>query len=67
MIVQLLAKLCEEEKLTLAEGLRKLQDYLIGQWGLVAMSRKQPDEICVSTYGSPILVGFGSNGIYVAS
>lgn len=31
------------------------------------MSRKQPDEICVCTYGSPILVGFGTGGIYVAS
>jgi glucosamine--fructose-6-phosphate aminotransferase (isomerizing) len=59
VIVQLLARLCDEGGLTLAEGLKKLQNYLIGQWGLVAMSTKQPDEICVSTYGSPILVGFG--------
>jgi glucosamine--fructose-6-phosphate aminotransferase (isomerizing) len=67
VIVQLLAKFCDEGGLTLAEGLRKLQDYLIGQWGLVAISTKQPDEICVSTYGSPILVGFGSRDIYVTS
>jgi glucosamine--fructose-6-phosphate aminotransferase (isomerizing) len=47
--------------------LNKLQDYLVGQWGLVVINKKKPDEICVATNGSPILIGFAPNGIYVAS
>lgn len=49
------------------EGLRKIEDYLIGQWGLVVINKKKPSEICVATYGSPILIGFGVDSIYVAS
>ena len=40
--MQLLAKVCEEEKLSVSEGLRRLKDLLIGQWGLVVVSENSP-------------------------
>lgn len=49
------------------QGLRKIQDLMIGQWGLVVMNKDHPDEIYVSTYGSPILIGFSEEATFVAS
>lgn len=40
---------------------------MIGQWGLVVISKKNPEEICVATHGSPILIGFAPESVYVAS
>ena len=51
----------------MAEGMTRLKDLLIGQWGLVAISEDRPKELTIFTYGSPILVGFGDQEVYVAS
>ena len=37
------------------------------QWGIVIMDKDEPNKIWTSTNGSPILIGFNSEEIYVAS
>lgn len=40
---------------------------LHGQWGLVIIDKKNPDEMIVCRQGSPILVGYNNDSIFVAS
>ncbi len=38
-----------------------------GTWGLVIMFKNLPDQLFVARNGSPILVGFSEQGIFVSS
>ena len=40
---------------------------LLGQWGLVIIDKKNPDEMIVCRQGSPILVGYNDDSIFAAS
>jgi len=40
---------------------------LEGTWGLVVMDGKHPDKLIAAKNGSPILIGIGSNRMFVAS
>lgn len=44
-----------------------MNENLKGTWGLVAIDRQQPKKMLVARHGSPLLVGFDEESIYVAS
>jgi len=56
-------KSCE----TLIESVQKVVKSFKGSYGLGIMSSKFPDQIIATRKGSPLVIGIGTNGNYVAS
>ena len=52
---------------SLIESVQKVVKSLEGSYGLGIMSSKFPDQIIATRKGSPLVIGIGSNGNYVAS
>jgi glutamine---fructose-6-phosphate transaminase (isomerizing) len=52
---------------TLIESVQKVVKSFEGSYGLGIMSTKFPDQIIAARKGSPLVVGIGSNGNYIAS
>ena len=52
---------------SLIESVQKVVKSLEGSYGLGIMSSKFPDQIIATRKGSPLVLGIGSNGNYVAS
>ena len=44
-----------------------MNENLRGTWGLVALDRTRPDQMLVARHGSPLLIGFDEDSLYVAS
>lgn len=71
VIVQLLSKF-RKLGMSMVEAIRKGEEIMIKtstkpQWGIVVMDKEEPEKIWTSTHGSPILIGFNDQEIYVAS
>jgi len=47
--------------------MKAMNNNLIGTWGIVAMDCENPHQMLVARHGSPLLIGFDDNNIYVAS
>ena len=52
---------------SLIESVQKVVRSLEGSYGLGIMSSKFPDQIIATRKGSPLVIGIGSNGNYIAS
>jgi len=52
---------------TLIESVQKVVKSLEGSYGLGIMSSKFPDQIIATRKGSPLVLGIGANGNYIAS
>ncbi|MDC0980770.1 glutamine--fructose-6-phosphate transaminase (isomerizing) [Candidatus Pseudothioglobus singularis] len=52
---------------TLIEAVQKVVKLFEGSYGLGIMSSKFPDQIIATRKGSPLVLGVGSNGNYIAS
>jgi glutamine---fructose-6-phosphate transaminase (isomerizing) len=52
---------------TLIEAVQKVVKSFQGSYGLGIMSSKFPDQIIATRKGSPLVLGIGSNGNYIAS
>jgi glutamine---fructose-6-phosphate transaminase (isomerizing) len=52
---------------TLIESVQKVVKSFEGSYGLGIMSSKFPDQIIATRKGSPLVLGIGSNGNYIAS
>ncbi|MDB0021038.1 glutamine--fructose-6-phosphate transaminase (isomerizing) [Candidatus Pseudothioglobus singularis] len=52
---------------SLIESVQKVVKSLEGSYGLGVMSSKFPDQLIATRKGSPLVLGIGSNGNYVAS
>jgi glutamine---fructose-6-phosphate transaminase (isomerizing) len=52
---------------TLVESVQKVIKSLEGSYGLGIMSSKFPDQIIATRKGSPLVIGIGKNGNYIAS
>jgi len=51
----------------LQAAMKAMNNNLIGTWGIVAMDCENPHQMLVARHGSPLLIGFDDNNIYVAS
>jgi glutamine---fructose-6-phosphate transaminase (isomerizing) len=52
---------------TLVESVQKAVKLFQGSYGLGIMSSKYPDQIIATRKGSPLVIGIGKNGNYIAS
>lgn len=67
---EVLAHLIEEEQKqgdALADAVMRALHQVVGAFGLVVMSKNEPDKIIAARRSSPLLIGVGENGHFVAS
>lgn len=67
---EVIAHLIEEERKTtktLEAAFQKAIEKLQGTYGIVAVSSEEPDMLLAARLGSPLLIGVGREGHYVAS
>jgi glucosamine--fructose-6-phosphate aminotransferase (isomerizing) len=53
--------------LLLLESVQKAVKSFEGSYGIGVISSKYPDQIIAARKGSPLLIGIGENGNYIAS
>ena len=56
-----------DEKFDLEHAVRKTIDVIEGAYAIAAISTKEPDKIVATRKDSPLIVGLGDNGYYLAS
>ena len=56
-----------DEKFDLEHAVRKTIDVIQGAYAIAAISSKEPDKIVATRKDSPLIVGLGENGYYLAS
>lgn len=69
---EILAKLIYQnydvkEKDSLLKAVKKTLPQVRGTYGLLVMHADHPDELVAARLGSPLVIGIGSNGYYIAS
>ena len=67
VLVQFIAYLYKEEKLSVVETIRLALNEVIGAYGIVVLCEDEPDTIISARLGSPLLMGIGENEYFVAS
>ncbi|CAK91231.1 unnamed protein product (macronuclear) [Paramecium tetraurelia] len=65
VIAQLIGQ--EIQKQNFLEAVESVLTRLRGQWGLAVIDRENPAQMIVCRQGSPLLVGYAANSIFVAS
>ena len=56
-----------EANLSFAEAVRQALTHVVGAYGLVAISKDDPDQLIVARNGSPLLLGIGEGEYFVGS
>lgn len=49
------------------DACKKIQQKLIGTWGVVVLSKTSPNRLIAMKNGSPLLVGIGAKRMFIAS
>ena len=57
----------KEANLSFAEAVRQALTHVVGAYGLVAISKDDPDQLIVARNGSPLLLGIGEGEYFVGS
>jgi glucosamine--fructose-6-phosphate aminotransferase (isomerizing) len=57
----------KEANLSFAEAVRQALTQVVGAYGLVAISKDDPDQLIVARNGSPLLLGIGEDEYFVGS
>lgn len=52
---------------SLVEAVKQAKKQLRGAYGMVVMSSKSPDQLIAARSGSPLVIGLGTNGNFIAS
>ena len=66
-LVHLVDEVQKETGLGFAESVRQALTQVVGAYGIVALSRDEPDQLVVARNGSPLLLGIGDGENFVAS
>lgn len=56
-----------DEGFSYHDAVKKTLEKIKGSWGLIIMAKEDPEKLVVCRNGSPIVIGFSQNGIYVSS
>lgn len=56
-----------DQKMPLVDAVKKTMSRLEGTWGVVLLSREQPDQLIAACNGSPLVVGIGKDQTFIAS
>ena len=67
VIAKLIGRYREDGKTDIREATTKAMKRLQGTWGLAVMCSDYPEELVVTCHGSPLYIGVGDNGTFVAS
>ena len=67
VIAKLIGHYYEEGKVDIREATKKAMTRCEGTWGLVVMCSDIPEELLVTSHGSPLYIGVGDEGTFIAS
>jgi glucosamine--fructose-6-phosphate aminotransferase (isomerizing) len=67
VIVKLIGKYYNEEKISLKDATEKALDRCDGSWGLGIICSDSPDEMVVACNGSPLVIGIADDRTFIAS
>ena len=65
--MQLIGHIKHTEKCSALTATRQALSCLEGTWGLCVMSKDTPGQVIVARNGSPLVIGYGTNNMYIAS
>lgn len=67
VLVHLLSKVQQENKLNLIEAMRLVLSKIVGTYGIAAISSESSDSIVLARSGSPVIIGIGEGEMLAAS
>ncbi|SVB56325.1 uncharacterized protein METZ01_LOCUS209179, partial [marine metagenome] len=67
VLVQLISSLYKNDGLNFSDAVRAALQEVIGAYGIVVISKDDPDTIVAARYGSPLVLGVGKDEYFIAS
>ena len=67
VVVQLISSIYNHNGLSLEEAVRAALQKVIGAYGIVLVSKDEPDKLIAAKFGSPLVIGIGEDEYFVAS
>jgi len=67
VLVQLISSLYKKDGLNFSDAVRAALQEVVGAYGIVAISKDEPDTVVAARYGSPLVLGVGENEYFIAS
>ncbi len=67
VLVQLISSIYQRDGLSLEEAVRAALQEVVGAYGIVLMSKQEPDKLIAARFGSPLVLGIGENEYLIAS
>ena len=67
VIVQLIASIYNHNGLSLEDAVRAALQKVVGAYGIVLVSKDEPDKLIAARFGSPLVVGIGEGEYFIAS
>jgi glucosamine--fructose-6-phosphate aminotransferase (isomerizing) len=67
VLVNLIEEIQKQEKVDLAEAVRKALAQVIGAYAIVIMSNNEPNRLVAARKSSPLVIGIGENEYFLAS
>jgi len=67
VVVQLIASIYKQNGFSLEEAVRVALQKVVGAYGIVLISKDEPDKLIAARFGSPLVVGVGENEYFIAS
>ncbi|MEE8478492.1 MAG: glutamine--fructose-6-phosphate transaminase (isomerizing), partial [Candidatus Neomarinimicrobiota bacterium] len=67
VVVQLISSIYNNNGLSLEEAVRATLQKVIGAYGIVLVSKDEPDKLIAARFGSPLVIGVGEGEYFVAS
>jgi glucosamine--fructose-6-phosphate aminotransferase (isomerizing) len=67
VLAQLISSIYQRDGLSLEEAVRAALQEVIGAYGIVLMSKYEPDKLIAARFGSPLVLGIGEDEYLIAS
>ncbi|MBU0528786.1 glutamine--fructose-6-phosphate transaminase (isomerizing) [bacterium] len=67
VLVQLISSIYNHNGLSLEEAVRAALQKVVGAYGIVLISKDEPDKLIAARFGSPLVIGIGEGEYFVAS
>lgn len=67
VVVQLISSIYKHNGLSLEEAVRAALQKVVGAYGIVLVSKDEPDKLIAAKFGSPLVVGIGEGEYFIAS
>ena len=65
VVVQLISSIYNHNGLSLEEAVRAVLQKVVGAYGIVLISKNEPDKLIAARFGSPLVVGIGEGEYFV--